>query len=95
MPGEPTPAYHRSPTQPYQHHPAPLAQHSPNLQQHRSPTSPNASELPPIKTALYSRDTSRYPYDPTSDNGDRVGHYQPQVGPYLSLHHAIHHHHHW
>ncbi|KAF1839073.1 helicase SWR1 [Decorospora gaudefroyi] len=77
---EPTPAYHTSPTQagqPYQHHspttPAPLLLHHPNLhahQHHRPPPSPNTTELPPISTALYSRDTSRY-YDPTSDNGDR------------------------
>ncbi|RAR14376.1 helicase SWR1 [Stemphylium lycopersici] len=79
--GEPTPAaYHRSPTQasqPYQHHspntPAPSTLHHTNLQphqHHRPPPSPDTTELPPISTALYSRDTSRY-YDPTSDNGDR------------------------
>jgi DNA helicase INO80 len=47
----------------------------------------HTTELPPISTALYSRDTSRY-YDPTSDNGDRGlgretarydNHYPPQV----------------
>lgn len=73
--GEPTPsAYHTSPTQagqPYHHHspntpaPLPLQPH----QHHRQPASPASTELPPISTALYSRDTSRY-YDPTSDNGD-------------------------
>ena len=73
--GEPTPsAYHTSPTQagqPYHHHspntpaPLPLQPH----QHHRQPASPSSTELPPISTALYSRDTSRY-YDPTSDNGD-------------------------
>ncbi|KAJ4367070.1 putative DNA helicase ino80 [Neocucurbitaria cava] len=96
--GEPPPAYHRSPTQtgqPYQHHspaaPAPLPLHHANNfhphQHHRPPTSPPSTELPPISTALYSRDTSRY-YDPTSDNGERsVGrdparydnHYPPQT----------------
>ncbi|KAF2854405.1 hypothetical protein T440DRAFT_465374 [Plenodomus tracheiphilus IPT5] len=96
--GEPPPAaYHRSPTQtgqPYQHHspatPAPLPLHHPNQhahhQHHRPPSSPR-TELPPISTALYSRDTSRY-YDPTSDNGDRSiardparydNHYPPQT----------------
>ncbi|KAK1915088.1 putative DNA helicase ino80 [Pyrenophora teres f. teres] len=73
--GEPTPAYHRSASQPYQHHspntPAPLPlHHAANLLPHQPPQSPNNTELPPISTALYSRDTSRY-YDPTSDNGDR------------------------
>lgn len=72
--GEPTPAYHRSASQPYQHHspntPAPLPLHHANLHPHQPLPSPNTTELPPISTALYSRDTSRY-YDPTSDNGDR------------------------
>lgn len=80
--GEPTPAaYHRSPTQagqPYQHHspntPAPLPLHQnlhhPHPHPHPPQHSPNTTELPPISTALYSRDTSRY-YDPTSDNGER------------------------
>jgi DNA helicase INO80 len=91
--GEPTPAYHTSPTQagqPYQHHsPAPLPLHHTH-QHHRPPTSPNDTELPSISTTLYSRDTSRY-YDPTLDNGDRGiaretarydTHYQPQVRSY-------------
>lgn len=82
--GEPTPAYHSSPTQtgqPYQHHhspstPAPVSLQPANLlahhQHHRPPSSPRSTELPPISTALYPRaDTSRY-YDPTSDNGDRA-----------------------
>ena len=96
--GEP-PDYHRSPTQtgqPYQHHspttPAPLPhqhQHANHHahQHHHPPPSPGTTALPPISTALYSRDTSRY-YDPTSDNGDRGlareparydNHYPPQV----------------
>jgi DNA helicase INO80 len=39
---------------------------------HRAPPSPRITELPPISTALYSRDSaaSKY-YDPTTDHGDR------------------------
>ncbi|KAF1947084.1 hypothetical protein EJ02DRAFT_450055 [Clathrospora elynae] len=77
MPHQGEQAYHGSPTQTYQHHsptaPAPLPLHHANLhahQHHRPPPSPTTTALPPISTALYSRDTSRY-YDPTSDNGDR------------------------
>ena len=89
--GAPTPsAYHSSPTQAYhhQHHhspntPAPLALQP--HQHHRPPPSPTSTELPPISTALYARDTSRY-YDPTSDNGDRrvardPARYDPQYPP--------------
>lgn len=50
------------------HYPPPLHQH------HRPPPSPTtAADLPPISTALYSRDqpASKY-YDPTSDYGDRA-----------------------
>lgn len=76
--GEPTPsAYHTSPTQaglPYQHRspntPTPTPTLHPHQHHHRPPASPASTELPPISTALYPRDTSRY-YDPTSDNGDR------------------------
>ncbi|OAL51043.1 hypothetical protein IQ07DRAFT_586619 [Pyrenochaeta sp. DS3sAY3a] len=96
--GEPPPAYHTSPTQPglpYQHHhspttPAPLPLQPAHLhahQHHRQPSSPRSTALPPISTALYARDTSRY-YDPTSDNGERAlgretarydNHYPPQT----------------
>ncbi|KAL6708133.1 putative DNA helicase ino80 [Coniothyrium glycines] len=110
--GEPPQDYHRSPTQtgqPYQHRspttPAPLPHqhHHPNNhnahQHHRPPASPGATELPPISTAIYSRDSSRY-YDPTQDNGDRGlardparydNHYPPQPArdhPYQDARHA-------
>lgn len=79
---------HHSPTT------ASLPAHHPNFpphQQHRPPTSPSTTELPPISTALYSRDSaaSKY-YDPTSDHGERSlgrdtarydNQYPPQVRP--------------
>ncbi|KAF2474219.1 helicase SWR1 [Lindgomyces ingoldianus] len=54
--------------------PAPLPLHHSNFNTHPRlpPTSPSTTELPPISTALYSRENtaSKY-YDPTSDHGDR------------------------
>jgi DNA helicase INO80 len=73
-------------------------------QHHRAPPSPSTTELPPISTALYSRDTaaSKY-YDPTSDHGERAvardparydNHYSPQVRthPSPSTTRSSHHH---
>ena len=104
MPGE-QPAYNaaHSPTQtPFSYSPtnrahtsnpptpAPLPLHHTNFNHTRpQPTSPSTSGLPPIASALYSRETvgSKY-YDPTSDHGDRTvgrstprydGHYPSQV----------------
>jgi DNA helicase INO80 len=96
--------HHQSPTTAPVHHAYHPHQH------HRPPTSPGTTELPPISTALYSRDSaaSKY-YDPTSDYGDgNVGRdttryeqsYHPQVrNSCLDLtsphqHHHHHHHHH-
>jgi DNA helicase INO80 len=79
---------HHSPTT------APLPAHPPNFhphQHHRPPPSPSTTELPPISTALYSRDTaaSKY-YDPTSDHGERslgrdTARYDPQYPPQVRL----------
>ncbi|KAH7122455.1 SNF2 family N-terminal domain-containing protein [Dendryphion nanum] len=60
--------------------PAPLSLHHSNFTPHQPrlpPSSPGTTELPPLSTALYTREnttttttTSKY-YDPTSDHGDR------------------------
>jgi hypothetical protein len=91
---------HHSPTT------APLPVHHPNYpphphphQHHHPPHSPSTTELPPLSTALYSRDSaaSKY-YDPTSDHGERAlgrdtarydTQHTPQVRtfPRMSLHH--------
>jgi hypothetical protein len=58
----PVPVHHPSyPPHPHPHH------------HHRPPHSPSTTELPPLSTALYSRDSaaSKY-YDPTSDHGERA-----------------------
>ena len=54
-------------------------------QHHHSPTTSAATELPPISTAIYSRDRNTY-YDPTQDNGPvgrdaaaHSSHYPPPV----------------
>lgn len=68
---------------------APLPVHPQPYPPHQHHTAPASTELPPISTALYSRDTtaSKY-YDPTSDHGDHGvardtarfdNHYPPQV----------------
>jgi hypothetical protein len=77
---------------------APLPAHHTNYhphQHHRPPPSPSTTEqLPPISTALYSRDSaaSKY-YDPTSDHGQHSlardtarydNHYPPQVRTFPS-----------
>ena len=81
------PQTHQSPNGPLPHaqqHPHPHPHHPPN-------PNPHATELPPISTALYSRDRNTY-YDPTQDNGpasvgrDAAPHpsrYPPQVRTYL------------
>ncbi|KAF2181790.1 helicase SWR1 [Zopfia rhizophila CBS 207.26] len=54
--------------------PAPLPLHHSNFNNHTRlpPTSPGTTELPPISSAIYSRENtaSKY-YDPTSDHADR------------------------
>ncbi|OCL13572.1 helicase SWR1 [Glonium stellatum] len=103
MPGE-QPAYNaaHSPTQtPFSYSPtnrahtsnpptpAPLPLHHTNFNTRPQPTSPSTTGLPPIASALYSRENtgSKY-YDPTSDHGDRTlgrstprydGHYPSQA----------------
>lgn len=60
------PQTHQSPNGPLPHaqqHPHPHPHHPPNPN-----PNPHATELPPISTALYSRDRNTY-YDPTQDNG--------------------------
>ena len=95
------PQTHQSPNGPLPHaqqHPHPHPHHPPN-------PNPHATELPPISTALYSRDRNTY-YDPTQDNGpasasasvgrDAAPHpsrYPPQVRTYLyrsTAHHCVH-----
>jgi len=69
----PLPLHHANPNalqdlqQHQQHHSPPHPHH----RHHRHPPSdlPPSSDLPPLGTALYARDLSRY-YDPTSDHGD-------------------------
>ncbi|KAH3904140.1 chromatin-remodeling ATPase INO80 [Parastagonospora nodorum] len=78
-----------SPTQTQGHQPRiHSATNYPPHQQSRPPPSPShTTELPPISTALHSRDTSasKY-YDPTSDHGERglardTARYDPQHSP--------------
>ena len=68
------PQTHQSPNGPLPHaqqhphpHPHPHPHHPPNPNPNPNPN-PHATELPPISTALYSRDRNTY-YDPTQDNG--------------------------
>lgn len=61
---------HHSPTLPHPH--STTLANAAYPHHHRAPPSPRITELPPISTALYSRDSaaSKY-YDPTTDHGDR------------------------
>lgn len=92
-------AYSPAQTQARAHHSpstAPLPAHPQSYPPHQHHAAPATTELPPISTALYSRDTtaSKY-YDPTSDHGDHAvardtarfdNHYPPQVRPHPSTH---------
>ena len=76
--------------QQHNHHP-----HRHAHQHHRSPTAPTAADLPPIGTAIYSRDRNTY-YDPTQDNGPLARdaaphptHYPPPVRTHQPDHHDI------